>query len=119
MGAEVPHIVQLCEQIVSSLILFAWAKFSNGPSVGVTLAALRQRTYVLSELAGESKDEKDPLAERRAKLFAAYPNTYTDGIDVILLHFVETDVLEVDQLLNEYRRRQITPAEVRSLSCRA
>ncbi len=91
---------------IYSLLLFAWIRFARADAGDLTLDYLRSYSEVSAMWRREDRrDEGDDAADdRRERLLAEYGYSHTDDLDLILITFIRTSVLDKAALLEEYEK---------------
>lgn len=93
-----------------SLLLFCWINFSESDAneAGITFPYLLQQSYYSEDLSaildGRSGPEEKRSGNDPSKRLGDYGYSHTNDFDRVLIDFVRTSVLDVDALLDEYRK---------------
>jgi hypothetical protein len=104
---EVSHILgadaepEYLRAALASLLLFCYMKFSNQKPAGLTFEMLEKYSEWEDRLrktaaGGGGKDV--PIADPAKELLQRYQHLVTDDMDRLLMSFVQTDVLNADEL---------------------
>ena len=108
LGADVEP--EYLRAALASLLLFCYMKFSNQKPAGLTFEMLDKhsewedrlrRTAVMG--GGKDTQPADPAAK---ELLQQYEYMHTDDMDRLLIRFVQTDVLDAEELCNLHAQYQ-------------
>lgn len=91
---------------IYSLLLFAWIRFAYADAGDLTLDYLTSYSEVSAMWRREARrgNGDDAADDRREKLLSEYGYRYTDDLDLILIAFIRTSVLDKAALLAEYEK---------------
>lgn len=95
--------------VLSALQLFVCVKFGRVEEESLTLGFLSSYSELTTIMRAERRrSEDEPSGEHRAaELLKAYGYTFTDDLDVILMRFVTTDVLDEGALRAEHEKYRL------------
>lgn len=88
------------QNVVYSLLLFTWARYArNKDKPLVTFDFLREYSSIMPDLDDENDRGNEGIHKAR-EVLKEFGYLYTDDIDVVLMRYVETDILD-DVKLNQ------------------
>ena len=112
---EVSHILgvdaepEYLRAALSSLLLFSYMKFSSQKPDSLTFEMLAKHSEWedrFRKAAAEGGGKDVPTASLAKELLQQYQYTVTDNMDRLLMSFVQTDVLNADELRNLHAQYQ-------------
>ena len=91
---------------VYSLLLFSWIRFAGADAGDLTFSYLRSYSELGTMWAREARRDngEDEADDRREKLLSEYGYRHTDDLDLVLISFLQTSVLDTSALLEEYEK---------------
>jgi hypothetical protein len=103
---DLPYSVppEYLQTVLASIILFAYVRFANPKFEGLTFEMLKDYSEFRDRLEKEmdSKAEPNSLREEAAALLSRYRYTATDALDLVLMEFVQSDVLNGTELRAQF-----------------
>ena len=100
--AELHHDIgkELKESILYSLLLFVWVKYCSKDTKNISFEFLNDYNQIVGLMKAEKDD--DPDLAWANKLLISFGYFSTDDLDLILMDFVISDVLDRKKLKEEY-----------------
>lgn len=87
-----------CSAVLYSLLLFVWVYYPGPDQVLANLDLLKERTSPYMNWFGEQQNDADEKSKEIAKLLDDYGYTHTDDLDLLLIDYIENNIIDGEKL---------------------